>query len=192
MLRLILCSLLLTATFCLAQNPNACSPEPSLCTPGPNCSPTIGLNLLSYNQGNWNVLLNNNACIIDELVSGVISVPQLTVQQFTCAPGPCTFNTSPIAAGAVPTLAGTGACATITTQAGGSWRGTFKCTGTTGASTVTITPGTTAANGWKCGATDITTGPAAGVQSAFTTGGCTLSFSSVTASDVIIFDAGAF
>lgn len=54
--------------------------------------------------------------------------------------------------GNVPTLSGTGPCATITTQlpsTTGGWSGSFECTGTTGAATVTITFGYTAPNGWN-------------------------------------------
>jgi len=55
------------------------------------------------------------------------------------------------------TIAGTGACATITkTGTTGTAVGEFKCTGTTGASTITITlPAAT--NGWSCSAHDVTT-----------------------------------
>lgn len=88
-------------------------------------------------------------------------------------------------------LSGTGPCATITTQLGGSWSGSFKCTGTTGATVVTITPGSTAPNGWSCGSSDITAG-VSGAQSASTTTTCAVKFTSVTANDVLTFYANAF
>jgi hypothetical protein len=90
------------------------------------------------------------------------------------------------AVGSAPTLSGTGACATTGTQLG-SWTGSFACTGTTGASTVTITFATTAPHGWNCVASDQTQG-ALMPQSGNSTTSCTLS-GSVTASDVIVFTA---
>jgi hypothetical protein len=55
------------------------------------------------------------------------------------------------------TIAGTGACATITkTGTTGTSVGKFQCTGTTGAATFTITL-PTASNGWSCSAHDVTT-----------------------------------
>lgn len=103
-----------------------------------------------------------------------------------------TLATAPVAGGAAAGLTGTGACATITTQAGGSWAGMAKCAGTTGASTVTITPGTTAPNGWFCSAYDETTRANLFQQTAHTTAACTLTATSVTANDVFVFKAVAF
>lgn len=91
---------------------------------------------------------------------------------------------------ALPTPTGTGACATITTQKG-MWRGSFVCTGTTGASTATLTFPTAAPNGWNCAASDITH-TAVASQSAASTTACTLTFSSVTANDVISFNAAPY
>ena len=87
-------------------------------------------------------------------------------------------------------LSGTGACTTITTQLGGAWGGSFKCTGTTGASTAVITPGITATNGWSCSASDITTANALR-QSATNTTTCTIG-GTVNANDVITWTAIAF
>jgi hypothetical protein len=101
-----------------------------------------------------------------------------------------TIKNEIVAGGTVPTLSGTGACATIRTQVGGSWSGTFKCTGTTGASTVTISPGPTAANGWSCSASDETAGTNM-AQSGHNTTSCTVK-GSVTQNDVIVFTANAF
>ena len=95
------------------------------------------------------------------------------------------------AIGSAPTLSGTGACASISTELGGSWAGSLKCTGSTGASTVTITPGVTAPNGWSCSSSDVTAGEA-GAQSASSTAACTVKFSSVTSGDVLTFTAVAF
>lgn len=95
-----------------------------------------------------------------------------------------------ISTGSVPTLTGTGACATTSTQLGAGLAGSFHCTGTTGASTVTITPGIAAPNGWSCFANDLTTANTLR-QSAFTGTGCTIS-GTVNANDVITFGAIAF
>lgn len=89
-------------------------------------------------------------------------------------------------------LAGTGACATITTQSGGQWAGTGKCTGTTGASTLTITPGSTAPHGWVCNVQDQTTPANQFQQTSFTTTTCVLTVTSVTVNDVFVFSALAF
>ena len=94
------------------------------------------------------------------------------------------------AGGPAAGLTGTGACGTITTKSGGSWAGTAKCTGTTGASTFIITPGTTARNGWACSASDITTANALR-QSAVGATSCTIS-GTVNANDVLTFSAVAY
>lgn len=96
------------------------------------------------------------------------------------------------ATGTAATLSGTGACATLTTQTGGSWAGSAVCTGTTGASTLVITAGGTAAHGFVCHGSDITSGhELAAPQSGNSTTTCTLKFSSVTQNDVVNFDVVA-
>lgn len=87
----------------------------------------------------------------------------------------------------VPTVTGTGACATITTQVGNMFAGTLKCTGVTGASTIVLTPGLTAANGWRCSASDLTTNANLLNQSGSGVTTCTLSAATITANDVIAF-----
>lgn len=94
--------------------------------------------------------------------------------------------------GTVPTVTGTGACATITTQVGGSWAGSFKCTGTTGASTVTITFATTQANGYSCVVQDETTRANLLQQTSHTATTCVLTATSVTQNDVMAFSAIGF
>lgn len=94
-----------------------------------------------------------------------------------------------IAVGANPTLTGTGACATTTTQSGGQWGGQFTCTGTTGASTVTITFATTAAHAWACSSSDVTHTLAGSQVTPLATTACTMNFTSVTSSDVLTFSA---
>jgi hypothetical protein len=96
------------------------------------------------------------------------------------------------AAGTAATLTGTGACATIITQSGGLWAGSAKCTGTTGASTLTITPGPTAPNGWVCNVQDETTRANLFRQTSHSTTACTLTITSVTQNDVFVFSAIAF
>jgi len=93
--------------------------------------------------------------------------------------------------GTAATLSGTGACASRSTQSGGAAAGQITCTGTTGASTLTITPGATAANGWSCWASDITH-TLAGSQSAASTTAPVMTFSSVTANDVVTFGCMAY
>ena len=75
-------------------------------------------------------------------------------------------------------------CTTITTNVGGAWAGSFKCTGSTGSSTVVITPGT-APHGWACDAYDNTTANVLR-QTAYGTTSCTIS-GTVTSNDVITF-----
>lgn len=101
-----------------------------------------------------------------------------------------TANVPTISGGTAAGLSGTGACATVSTQAGGAWAGKVTCTGTTGASTLVITPGITAANGWQCDASDTTTANALR-QSAFNGTTCTIS-GTVNANDVLTFKATAF
>jgi hypothetical protein len=94
------------------------------------------------------------------------------------------------AGGTAAGITGTGACATTSTQKGGAWSGQITCTGTTGASTLVITPGTTAPNGWSCWANDLTTANALR-QSAVAATTCTIA-GTVNANDVITFGAVAY
>jgi hypothetical protein len=110
----------------------------------------------------------------------------------TTLTGITTLNSGPVAAGAAATLTGTGACATITTQSGGSWAGSAKCTGTTGASTLTIAPGTTAPNGWVCDVWDETTRANVFQQTSHSPTNCILTVTSVTQNDVFVFKTVAF
>lgn len=96
----------------------------------------------------------------------------------------------PTSTGTAAVLSGTGACVRITTQKGGSWAGQLTCTGTTGASTIVITPGTTAPNGWSCFASDLTTANTLR-QSAVAATSCTIA-GTVNASDVLTFGAIAY
>lgn len=96
-----------------------------------------------------------------------------------------------VAGGSTPTLSGTGACSTTGSQLGGKWAGSFACTGTTGAATVTITPSGTAPNGWFCTVFDRTAGTI-GPQTGSSTTTCTATFTTVTNNDVLTFQAVSF
>lgn len=97
------------------------------------------------------------------------------------------YNGPLIAAGTqFPISGGTGACATQTTKVGGALAGNFTCTGTTGASTVSITlPAAT--NAYSCQGRDITTPTTVTQTGAVSTTSITLTLTSVTANDVIQF-----
>jgi hypothetical protein len=87
-----------------------------------------------------------------------------------------------------PTLTGTGACATFSTQNGTLYYGSFACSGTTGAATITITPGTTASHGFRCAASDTTT-PANTIPTGpLATGGCAFSAANIANGDIISFE----
>lgn len=94
--------------------------------------------------------------------------------------------------GVFPTVTGTGACATNSTNVGGLWNGRFVCTGTTGASTVTLTFAITATSGWNCTAFDRTTRANLVEQTSDSQTTCVLTATSVTQNDVIQFTASAY
>jgi hypothetical protein len=119
----------------------------------------------------------------DTLTNKTLAAPSMSAPSIT---------SGPIAAGTAAGLTGTGACATIATQTGGSWAGSAKCTGTTGASTLTITPGTTAPNGWICSVNDETTRANLFQQTSHSATACTVTVTSVTQNDVFVFKAVAF
>lgn len=95
------------------------------------------------------------------------------------------------ATGPVPALTGTGACLTadLTTQKG-AWIGSVECTNTTGSSTLIITTGVTAPNGWACNASDVTTANILR-QSSTSPTACTIA-GTVNANDVLTFTAVAY
>lgn len=103
------------------------------------------------------------------------------------ATGTATFGSAVISGGTVFAIAsGTGACATSSTLVGGSHAGHFTCTGTTGASTVTLTlPAVT--NAYSCYGRDITTPTTVTQTGALSTTSVTLTLTSVTANDVVQF-----
>jgi hypothetical protein len=87
---------------------------------------------------------------------------------------------------------GTGACATTSTVTAVTYKGKFTCTGTTGISTVTITL-PSAPNGYVCSGNDTTTSHYTALyQTASTTSSCTLGAASVTANDVLNFNASPY
>jgi hypothetical protein len=81
---------------------------------------------------------------------------------------------------------GTGACATTSTLVGGQQAGHLTCTGSTGASTVTLTLAATT-NSYTCWGRDITTPTTVTQTGAVSTTAVTLTLTSVTASDVVEF-----
>lgn len=96
------------------------------------------------------------------------------------------------AGGAAAGLTGTGACATFSGQVGGSNGGQAQCTAATAASTLTITPGTTAPNGWVCYVQDQTTRANLFQQTSNSATACTLTVTSATQNDVFVFTAFQF
>lgn len=125
---------------------------------------------------------------VSRSAAGVVSADTSTVGNGLGSFKGRAFTSSGTAAG----LTGTGACATLSTQTGGSSAGRATCTGTTGASTLTITPGITAPNGWVCYVQDQTTRANLLQQTSTTATACTLTATSVTQNDVVVFSAMAF
>lgn len=142
-------------------NPGYCFAEDSTSTQN-----IIWLDNSSQSGCKFNILGSDNPC-------------------FTNGPGYCNIQS-----GTLASLAGTGACATITPQQGGTYSGAFRCTGTTGASTVTLTL-PTAKNGYSCYASDVTSGTVI-PQNLSTTTTCRINAASVTTNDVINFIATPF
>lgn len=82
---------------------------------------------------------------------------------------------------------GTGACATTSTLVGGVQAGNITCTGTTGASTLTLTLAATT-TAYSCVTRDVTTGADTGAQTgAISTTSVTFTYTAVAANDVIQF-----
>lgn len=81
---------------------------------------------------------------------------------------------------------GTGACATSGSKNGGVQSGDFQCTGTTGASTITLTLAATI-KAYSCWGRDITTPTTVTQTGAKSTTSVTLTLTSVAANDVIQF-----
>jgi hypothetical protein len=107
------------------------------------------------------------------------------------------YATMFMSTGHSPTPTGTGACATITTQVPattGGLAGTLKCTGTTGASTITLTwtASQTAPNGYRCSADDETTVADRPNQTSTTTTTCVLTTTATASNDVIVWNASPF
>lgn len=150
----------------------------------PDATPVVRLNNVVGQTGNLSI---GNRCATSFVPSKACVTPHTTGANIV---GWQTNNDdSFMASGTKPTLTGTGACATITTQLG-SWAGKATCTGTTGASTFIITPGSTALNGWQCDSADLTAGTAL-PQSASSATACTVT-GTVNQNDVVTFKAVAY
>lgn len=101
---------------------------------------------------------------------------------------PCPTATYPTAVPQVTLTGSTGACATFSTQTGNILNGKLTCTAATAASTIVLTPGITAQNGWNCkNSQDITTTANTFVQTGISATTCTLTAASITQNDVIQF-----
>lgn len=94
--------------------------------------------------------------------------------------------------GSTPTITGTGACATVSTQSGGATAGTVTCTGSTGASTLTITFAKTAPHGWTCDVWDETTRADNPSQTSHSQTTCVVTATAIAANDVLVFKAFAW
>lgn len=133
-------------------------------------------------------------------VTSTTNVPNLNASSLNgatfAAPGPIGGTTpgtsvfTAVTSGGTINVSGSGACGTIINGTGGNWAGTVQCTGTTGASTLVITPRITAPNGFSCWANDITTANILR-QSAVSTTTCTIA-GTVNANDVLTFGAIAY
>jgi hypothetical protein len=62
-----------------------CGSAAAQCTPGPNCSPNIGLNEPPYGTANWNTLFNENWSLLDQLLSGGVALTLTSGGIFTGA-----------------------------------------------------------------------------------------------------------
>ena len=128
------------------------------------------------------------SCSQDFNWTGKQNTPMLGWNELCGTLGTCTLVNS----GSTFNISGAGACATLINLAGNNYSGTIKCTGVTGASTITITPGTNAPDGWNCkGSTDLTTPANLLAQSASSTTSCTLS-GTVNTNDVLTWVSVAF
>ena len=81
---------------------------------------------------------------------------------------------------------GTGACATTSTLVGGAVAGSLVCTGSTGASTITLTLAAVP-HAYTCQGRDVTTPTTVTQTGAVSTTSVTLTLTSVTTSDVVQF-----
>ena len=112
----------------------------------------------------------------------------LAITGSTLAQGALTESFGAESVGSVYTIAsGTGACATTSTKVGGSMAGNFTCTGTTGASTVTLTLNAQGSTGVACFGRDVTTPTTVTQTGAISLTSVTLTLTSVSANDVIQF-----
>jgi hypothetical protein len=87
---------------------------------------------------------------------------------------------------------GTGACATTSAVSGGKWAGKFTCTGTTGASTITLGLSDYAKTEHVCFGRDVTTPTTMTQTGAISTTAVTFTMTSVTANDVLEFACLAY
>lgn len=150
------------------------------------------INLVSRNSGNAPLTGNIQQ---DALGNINIASPGGTLNVSSGAgalsAGKITSNAVLVSGGTGAALTGTGACVTVGTQKGGAFAGQATCTGSTGASTFIITPGSTSPNGWSCSASDLTTAANILRQSVVSQTSCTIA-GTVNGSDVLTFLAVAY
>jgi len=115
------------------------------------------------------------------ITAGTVAVNNAATVSFT---GPVNLYQAPTAKG-TPNLSGTGACSVLNLPAGGLDAGQVGCSGSTGASTLTITPGYTATHGFVCYVVDNTSHVVLGQSSSVPTS-CTVS-GTVTNSDTLLY-----
>lgn len=139
---------------------------------------------VSQNGGSTTLEMYIDASSVEHIKSGGADWISITG-------GVATLKKGLVAGGTAAGLTGTGSCGTITTQTGGSWGGSAKCTGATGASTFIITPGSTATNGWNCKASYDNTTSANTLVPTFNATTCTLT-GTVNQNDIIVFTAFPF
>jgi hypothetical protein len=102
------------------------------------------------------------------------------------------FSKELVSGGTTATISGTGACATITGSIGGTFAGSFQCTGTTGASTITITPGISSSHGWTCNVYDETTRADNPGQTTHTTAHCVVTSTATATNDIFSWSATGY
>jgi hypothetical protein len=121
--------------------------------------------------------------------------PTITGADSIYSPANPTFTPFLLSIGTAPTLTGTGACATITTQVPavlGDRAGKFTCTGVTAASTITLTFTNVTPDDHQCNFSDRTTRANVITQTSGSTTTCVATATSITANDVISWNQEPF
>jgi len=140
-----------------------------------------------------NVMINN---MTGQFLDGINGIPgtrtEVDGNRTQVLSGSFEVQSPILASGSPAMIVGTGACSTITAQTGGSWAGSFKCSGPAGRSTVTIEPGITAPNGWTCNASNNSYPPGEVTETSYSETNCVLTMMLTRSNDVITWSATAF